>query len=208
MVLNYGQTTSDKIDLPMDVDWYTFEVSQSSEITVDLSNFSNHLDLVGLLYKYDGETILDRQIMDDSGMGEDENVSFELEPGTYYLSIYDYYNHWSQEEYQIQIAMDSSFNEDPDLTVEGEPNDDMNSADYLPFGSVGGGYFQTYDDYDFFEVNLPYSGDLMITTATDSYAYFNDPAALLMDEYGNFIDIADLSVNDDGTLKYIFHSFR
>ncbi|MGJ9458131.1 S8 family serine peptidase [Oceanobacillus sp. CF4.6] len=206
-VLNADQIISDKIDLPMDVDWYKFEVNESTELTVDLLNSSNHLDLVGMLYEYDGDTIIDRQLIDETGMGYDENYTSYVDPGTYYIAIYDYYNHWSKDAYNLNITMDSSASDDSDLVMEFEPNDSMYLANYLPYGSMGAGYFQTYDDYDYFEVDLPYNGDFMITTATDRYAYYSDPAAILLDQNGNIIDYADLFIDDDLTLKYFSQVF-
>ncbi|WP_067730226.1 S8 family serine peptidase [Oceanobacillus damuensis] len=206
-ILNADQTISDKMDLPMDVDWYRFEVNESKELSVNLSYSSNHLDLVGALYEYDGDTILDRQLIDETGMGYDEDYTTAVGPGTYYIAIYDYNNHWSKDAYNLSVTMTTNTNDDSDLVMEAEPNDYMDLADYLPYGSMGAGYFQTYDDYDYFEVDLPDNGDFLITTATDRYAYYSDPAAILLDQNGNIIDYTDLFIDEDGTLKYFSQTF-
>ncbi|WP_163969596.1 S8 family serine peptidase [Oceanobacillus halotolerans] len=194
-----GSVYSDKVDLPKDVDWYTFEVTEKSSVTIDVINNSYHLDLIGSLYKTDGDAVLDRHIIDYNLSGSDEWYSFEAEPGTYYIAIYDYFNHWSEQPYEL--TMESSTINNTDLIVETEPNDYMDQASYIHYGSMGGGYFQQYKDYDYYQVDLPYNGDIAIKASTDSTAYYNEPVALLVDSYGDVIVEDDYYWQNNGELK-------
>ncbi|MDL4838895.1 S8 family serine peptidase [Aquibacillus rhizosphaerae] len=106
--INSGQVYQDKIDLPMDVDWYAVEVTQNSELSVSLTNPSSQLDLIGIVYKEDETTVIERQLIDDYGMGANESMSIYVEPGTYYLAVYDYFNHWSKESYEIQMNIEKT----------------------------------------------------------------------------------------------------
>lgn len=205
--LQQNVNTRDKMDLPMDVDWFTFQVPESAKVTVDLADIPEYLDLIGMLYKYDGNTVLDQHLIDNEGMGKNESLEIEAEPGTYYLTVYDFYNHWSQDMYDINIAIDKDSN-DSNLIMEQEPNDSMYTANKLPFDSIGGGYFQLYDDFDFFEVRLPYNGDIRITTATDRYANYNDPAALLIDTDGDIIAEADVLFDEYESTKFLTEIFE
>jgi subtilisin family serine protease len=207
--LEIDETTQEKIELPMDVDWFQFNVNESSTVSVDLENVPEQLDLVGILSKYDGEVLIDRQVIDNNGASEDEKLTIDADPGTYYFTVYDYYNHWSKDAYDINVSLGGGpVDYDTELTVEEEPNDTIDTANKLPFRSMGGGYFQTYEDYDVFEVDLPYSGDIVITSATDSYAYLNDPAAILADADGDIVDFSDVGAGDDGELKYTVETFE
>ncbi|MFZ3580397.1 S8 family serine peptidase [Virgibacillus sp. DJP39] len=201
------QLVNGKVDLPMDVDWYSFEVLQSADVRIDLSNIPNHLDLVGGLFKYNGNTVVDQKVIDEGGLGESEQLQFETEPGTYYLAVYDYYDHWSDQSHSLEVSIETNSMDDSNIVEEKEPNDSMDTATILPFEAIGGGHFQTYEDYDLFEVKLPYSGDIIVTTATNSDAYYSDPVAILLDANGNVINEAELTWDSDWELKYSFEKF-
>lgn len=94
---------SEKIDLPMDDDWYKFDVTENSRVQVKLSGIDKHMDLVMSLKKSDEGVLKDRLDMDKGFEGEDEEITFYAESGTYYLAVYDYNGHWSEKPYQIQV---------------------------------------------------------------------------------------------------------
>jgi subtilisin family serine protease len=199
---------SETINLPMDVDWFKFDVNQSSTITINLSNVGQHLDLVGVLFKMDGDTVLSQHAIDEVSMGGDEQYTVQVEPGNFFLAVFDYFNHWSTNSYGVNVLVDSTPVDDSNLFIEEEPNDSIASANEIPFGMIGGGYFQSYQDFDVYKIVLPYSGDIVITAAADRYAYNNDPVALLQDSGGNFIDPVGIFGTYDESLKYLFETFE
>ncbi|MFC7062317.1 S8 family serine peptidase [Halobacillus seohaensis] len=204
-----GSNKSESIDMPMDDDWFQFEINETSDVSINLTHVPNHQDLVAVLHKYDGDIPLKYEVIDSGLQGENEQLTFEASPGEYYIQVFDYYNHWSKTKYNLNWSVEeSSVDEDSNIVEEVEPNDSMGLADYLPFGSLGGGYFQDYEDLDYFEVDLPYDGDIEITTARNSFASYNEPIAILQESNGDYLDEPTLDVYDDGTLKYIFETYE
>lgn len=112
-LLNLNETVSDKINMPMDDDWYRFEISSQTDITIQISNESDHLDLVGAIFQRDGNQLVEKDVIDDGNSGEEETYSVRLKAGTYYVAIYDFFNHWSSENYQLKIAASSRQPENP-----------------------------------------------------------------------------------------------
>lgn len=83
-----------------------------------------------------------------------ERADFELSPGTYYLWIYDCYNHWSEDPYSISVDI-SPWQPAPEgeLVMEVEPNDTCYYAGSMNFSDFGAGYFDNIYFCAFF-VNL------------------------------------------------------
>lgn len=112
--IDVNQVVTDRINMPMDDDWYTFDISKQADVTIQLSNFAEYLNVVGILFKKDGGQLVESQVIDDYDSGENETYSVRLDAGTYYLVVYDFYNHWSTEEYQLEILAPSLAQEDSD----------------------------------------------------------------------------------------------
>jgi hypothetical protein len=102
--VSLNQTVSDKIDMPMDDDWYQFDIPSQANITIQFTNQSDYLDLVGVLYQKSGDHLMEKDIIDNGDAGEDEKFTVKLQAGTYYLAIYDFFNHWSDDNYQLKIS--------------------------------------------------------------------------------------------------------
>ncbi|TLS35600.1 S8 family serine peptidase [Pseudalkalibacillus caeni] len=201
--ISKDQKLSHKMDLPGDFDVFKFVISESAETTITLSNVPGNIDLVGILHS---DNLVNNLVIDDNIKGQSETLTFYAEPGTYYFAVYDYFNHWSSKGYNIDYTTNSV--DSPVVYTEQEPNDSMGLADPIPYDGIGTGYFQTYEDYDFFRTSLPYNGDIIITTAVSNNAYYNDPIAMLFDESGNYIDVANINVDSDSELKYNVEIFE
>ncbi|MFC2947694.1 S8 family serine peptidase [Virgibacillus sediminis] len=199
--LNSGEAVTELMDMPQDTDWYSFDIGQTASVTLDLTVEANHQDLVGVVYKYNGDTVTDQQVIDDGAMGDSEQLTFTTDPGTYYLAVYDYNNHWSETPYKVQADIDTSISEEDYDIWEVEPNDQVADATTLPYEMIGAGAFQTADDLDIYEVELPYWGDILLSAAADSNAVRNDPSAILLDEDGNVIHESQVYQEVDNDLK-------
>ncbi|GAA0486841.1 hypothetical protein GCM10008986_10310 [Salinibacillus aidingensis] len=89
-----------KVDHPMDQDWYSFKVDSSSTVEINIHNHSTTLNLVGTVYDDNGK----RYKMDQGHIGEGEQYQFQAEKGTYFLKVHDFYDHWSSQPYEIEIT--------------------------------------------------------------------------------------------------------
>lgn len=102
--LSNDHSQQDKIDFPMDEDWFRIKVDQNSTVTVTINNSSDTLDLVASLYDAAGQI----HNIDDGGIGEGEHYSFQAEKGEYFVYLFDYYNHWSDSAYDIQVSIEGN----------------------------------------------------------------------------------------------------
>ena len=76
-----------------DVVWYEFVVESADQYTVNVSSVGNGNDLVAAIYvANNAERVLDLLFLDDdSGGNLNPQISRQLDGGTYYLRISDYY---------------------------------------------------------------------------------------------------------------------
>ncbi|MGI8314334.1 S-layer homology domain-containing protein [Halobacillus mangrovi] len=96
----------------------------------------------------------------------------------------------------------------PDIFPEYEPNDSMEWADWVPFGSMGMGVFDAYEDLDFYQMDLPSSGDIEIVTVSNEYADHIVPVALLVKPNGEIMEILNLEGYIDEGVKLIFETIE
>gem|GEM_PF-5021895 len=79
-----------------------FYIDEDTTITVNI-NMPETLDLDIFLFKeVSGEPQL-QDVIGTGGIGENESCSFSLTPGTYFLVVYEYNNHWSDNSYSIAL---------------------------------------------------------------------------------------------------------
>ncbi|KHE70438.1 S-layer homology domain-containing protein [Halobacillus sp. BBL2006] len=100
----------------------------------------------------------------------------------------------------------SSF--DSEIFYEYEPNDSMELADWVPYGSYGMGYFDSFEDLDFYQMDLPSRGDIEITTVSNEYADSTIPIALVVTPDWEILDIIETEGYIDGGLKFIFETIE
>jgi len=105
--LENGVPLSQKVNAPLDMDFYTFHVTATAKITIDLQNVSSTLDLVGYILKDDGGNLTEIGVMDNGARGVNESFTFNADAGTYYVGVFDDYSHWSAQSYQIKVLMQS-----------------------------------------------------------------------------------------------------
>lgn len=107
-LIQLNQTYNDKFELPMDTDLYKFQVGTGYTSASIQISCPDSIDIYAELYKYNpaaGTLDYDNvQTIDDSLLGENENALVSVTPGTYYLSISDYYGHWSNDYYSVKVS--------------------------------------------------------------------------------------------------------
>jgi subtilisin family serine protease len=101
--LTINQTYSQQHELPLDDDWFRFEVDRTAEVTIDIA-VPPTLDIVAWLEQDENGTTTWEKVIDNSGCGGNESQTFTLNPGVYYLHIYDYNGHWSEEPYHLKVS--------------------------------------------------------------------------------------------------------
>ena len=62
------------------------------------------MDIVTWLEQDENGTTAWEEVIDNSPRGKNESQTFALNPGIYYLQIYDYHGHWSQEPYHLKVS--------------------------------------------------------------------------------------------------------
>lgn len=106
VVVPFNQTKEEMIELPMDVDWVKFKVEKAGSGTISITNVASHLDLIGVLYHYVNDEQVGYYEIDKHDAGQSESMTMNFKPGTYYLGVYDIFNHWATQPYHLRIAME------------------------------------------------------------------------------------------------------
>jgi len=93
-----NNTYREKLNIPLDDDWYTFHVNKALDLTITITAPPN-IDVVAWI---DGTELKETPI-DSKSIGGTEVYKFRAAAGTYYLHIYDNFNHWSEEPYTLDV---------------------------------------------------------------------------------------------------------
>ncbi|WP_163539679.1 cell wall-binding repeat-containing protein [Gracilibacillus sp. YIM 98692] len=102
-----GESVSDKIETPMETDTYHFRLEAEEEVMLDVQDLPKALDVVLVLRKREDQQLEEIATVDEARKGGTESWEGTLEEGDYYVSIYDYNQHWSKDAYQVQMASES-----------------------------------------------------------------------------------------------------
>ncbi len=101
--ITINRTYCQQHELPLDDDWFRFEVDRTAEVTIDIV-VPPTLDIVTWLEKDENGATAWEEVIDNSPRSKNESQTFTLNPGIYYLQIYDYHGHWSQEPYHLKVS--------------------------------------------------------------------------------------------------------
>ncbi|MGP4074868.1 S8 family serine peptidase [Halobacillus sp. K22] len=176
--LEKGQPKRENLDTPNDSDWYDFRVDHPTTVSVDVTSRSDNEDLVAVVYNRYGE----RQVFDSGWKGNGESFTFEASPGKYTVEIYEYFNHWSDESYVMEVNWPDHPYKD-EVVYEQEPNEFPSFATELSYDQAGIGTFDP-SDLDYYEVDFPYSGSVDVTLASNADASSIDPEATVYTDNG------------------------
>lgn len=102
--LSLNKKYSNKFELPLDDDWYVIKVAKNMQIKVELGGVANIDSNIWIDKKYASGKVTGERQIDGKGMGGKETFIFNATPGSYYLQIYEVYNHWSPQPYSLKIT--------------------------------------------------------------------------------------------------------
>ena len=102
-----------ELETPQDDDWFCFELENPGDVSLTITpppgidvvawlEAPPEVAILGWTLQKDDPSIMEKQI-DLAAINEPEVYSFDAEPGTYYLHVYDYNGHWSQTPYEILV---------------------------------------------------------------------------------------------------------
>lgn len=154
-----------KIDAPGDIDFFKMYIDKHSILMVYTLG---SIDTFGELLDENGSLIISD---DDSGVEKNFTFQYEVNPGTYYISVRDYY-----EDKTGDYLLSTSIIE----LGEDEYGNDMESATPLELPVHAQGNFLTPGDVDYVKINMESSGFLTASTSGDTDTY-----GVLLDEQGN-----------------------
>lgn len=133
------QAVTEKIDKPGDDDFFVFDVKTTSNVHIKISNVPSNLDVVGNVRKYSGDTVVYNYEMDNIGFGKSEEATLTLDPGQYYIWVYDFYNHWANSPYTVEVdvqPIDSSSQKKMEVVITNQIIFDIKLAENVTIKSV------------------------------------------------------------------------
>ena len=156
----YGPLVSDRIYEAYigeagDEDWYYFDVD-GKDVSITLTSLPSDYDIA--LYDENEWTIASSVA---SGSSDEEITASELSAGRYYIRVYAYSSHNSDDSYLLQITLtEPGSGGDEDNTGPYEPNDLADNAfGPLVSGQTYEAYIETPQDIDWYYIDIS-SGSL------------------------------------------------
>ena len=175
--IKLGESLAGCIEKPNDIDFFKFSVER--QMLIDINGFGS-TDTYGVLMYENGN-----QIAADDDNGEEKNfyISQELSPGTYFVSVKDFYSDRIGD-YRISIS---------GIEISGDDfgNTRDSAQEVKPNYSIKGG-IQAKGDIDYFKLNIDQKGQIETFTSGTT-----DMLGSLEDEKGNLLATDD----DNGEAK-------
>ena len=165
-----------------DYDYYTFDLSEPSQITIPKAGTGIALEL------YDGQTrelLANNLNVYSTDLSSSGTLSAHLAQGYYYLKV----RHITHREatYSFIISADSAYETFPD--AQGGSNNSISTASNLTLNTTCRGQIALNDRRDYFRFALPSSGHLVINTQADA----NCPRMHLFNNAGVELDSFSIS---------------
>ena len=176
--VSLGDSISGKISPKGDVDFYSFQLTQSGKVTLDMKAYMEYYSL--LLYDSSGERIWydDYNQWTESVGFRNDTYHLFLEKGTYYLQVKGSVWKDGDSNYSGKYAVNTAFTSAN--ATESEPNNSVDQANPVLLGDTIRGVVAQNDDYDFFQFSLTESGRVSL----DITAYMEYYSLLLYDADG------------------------
>ena len=141
-----NQPVEERFEMPMDEDWFAFDVVQPSVVDISLTNVPTMSDARLVLYQKDAAgNLIYRKLLDRYDQGEEEQGRFFLQSGRYYIQVKDGLGKWSDQYYRLGIAMEPSEISTEVNVIEAEPNNVEEDADGIALGEVVAGLLKSWE---------------------------------------------------------------
>ena len=176
-------TINGSIEAKKDVDWYKFTLAASGKVTLKITSYMEAYSM--WLFDVDGEELSEKwsnKSNASTGMRTD-TYSYHLTEGSYYILISGEYNEgniWNEYATGNYTIKTDYVNAN---ATETEDNDTIAQAEVLPLYETVHGQIALTDINDFFKIELPASGKLVL----DMTAYLSYHSIVLFNEDGNEI---------------------
>ena len=179
--VSLGDSISGEISPKGDVDFYSFQLTQSGKVTLDMKAYMEYYSL--LLYNSSGERIWydDHNQWTESVGFRNDTYHLFLESGTYYLQVKGSYWNDGDSNYPGTYEIKTAF--DPANATEAEPNNSIDQANPVTLGEPIRGVIAQNGDYDWFQFAQTASNVLSI----DVTAYMEYYSLLIYNASGSLI---------------------
>ena len=97
----FGETIAGTIEIPGDVDWFSFEIFRTLLIRMETALITTEIDTFLTLVASDGITVLAEN---DDNVGLESRIDANLGPGTYYVIVRHFDPTSSGESYTTTIS--------------------------------------------------------------------------------------------------------
>ncbi|MFC7373072.1 S8 family serine peptidase [Fictibacillus iocasae] len=92
--ISLNKPMTDKYHLPGDSDWFKLTVSRSMSVKIELSSVAG-MDGAVWVDKYAYRQANQVKMQDKAGISQKENLVHQLNPGIYYVNVYESNYHWN-----------------------------------------------------------------------------------------------------------------
>ncbi|MDR7000089.1 Ig-like domain-containing protein [Neobacillus niacini] len=167
--LDFGQTVTGFLSWGDTNDVYKLTVPKAGRVSVDLSSYVDSTTCISLIDEATDEKIWDGEPIDSSSKNPAKYDNWvDLEPGTYYLQVYNYDESNSNTgKYFLKTSIVTVNNNDL------EPNNGIVEAQPLSFYNKLTGFLSWNDSVDIYKINVPKNGevDFGLTSYVDSITF-------------------------------------
>ena len=172
--LTFGKKTRGYLSTQDTVDVYGVQLTKAGTLTVDLSSYVDGYTMIQLIDEYN------TQVYGTYIEGTSKNpVKFfrnvNLEPGQYYLRVYDESSNDDTGVYEVKATFVSAMN------TEVEPNNGTVEAKAFPFYKTQTGFLSWNDQIDVYKISIPKTSKVGI----DMTSYVEDYATVTLFDANN-----------------------
>ncbi|WP_031422546.1 Ig-like domain-containing protein [Exiguobacterium sp. NG55] len=172
--LTFGKKTRGYLSTQDTVDVYGVQLTKAGALTVDLSSYVDGYTMIQLVDEYN------TQVYRTYIEGTSKNpVKFfrnvNLEPGQYYLRVYDESSNDDTGVYEVKATFVSAMN------TEVEPNNGTVEAKAIPFYKTQTGFLSWNDQIDVYKISIPKTSKVGI----DMTSYVEDYATVTLLDANN-----------------------
>ena len=193
-IANNATITAANIHTTSDVDYFTFTLTEMSNVNISLTNIPSGCDYELAFYNNAGSLVA-RSV---NGGSKSESISVRVALGAYYIKVYSY-NGCAAANYRLTISSKSAYTPD-----NYEPNNSFSTATAITIPNAYFANLHSMNDYDYYVFTLPELSSVNINLK-------NIPAGcdyelLLFDSSRRLISSSKNSYNRDESILTILNA--